>query len=78
MQHWANAHTKRYTPDSVDTDMMSGSGSRCTIASDQCASTERDRTRAAAAAVAGMVAAAASAMAAAEVGTTTKMQILIN
>ncbi len=22
LQHWANAHTKRYTPDSVDTEMM--------------------------------------------------------
>ena len=22
VQHWANAHTKRYTPDSVETDMM--------------------------------------------------------
>ncbi len=22
MQHWANAHTKRYTSDSVDTEMM--------------------------------------------------------
>ena len=50
--------------------MTSGSGSRCTIAADQCASTERDRTRATrvAAAAAGMVAAAAAGMAAAEVG----------
>ncbi len=37
VQHWANAHTKSYTPDSVDTEMMtSGSGSRCTAAADQC------------------------------------------
>ncbi len=50
------------------------------IAVDQCASTERDRTRAtrAVAAAAGVVAAAAAAMAAAELGNLTTMRILIN